>query len=98
MGVAAKVVQDFFGRRERAFGIDHPLLLAQGTNQVSKSSGFDESGSAAWELQLFFGEGLLDESGELAAKNKAEGFDRKEEGLTGRHPPGKIKGERPSGN
>jgi hypothetical protein len=29
MGVAAKIVQDFLGRREGAFGIDHPLLLAE---------------------------------------------------------------------
>ena len=29
MGVAAQIVEDFFGRREGAFGVDHPLLLAQ---------------------------------------------------------------------
>jgi hypothetical protein len=75
MGVAAQVVEDFLGRRERAFGIDYPWLLAQGANQVSKSSGFGQRGRAAWELKLFFNEGLLNEINELTAKDERERLD-----------------------
>jgi len=98
MGVAAQVVEDFLGRRERAFGIDYPWLLAQGANQVSKSSGCDERSRAAMELQLFFGASLLDEPKELTAKDETERFDREEEGLASRYPLRAIEGQCSTGN
>src|SRR5207253_7955728 len=98
MGVAAQVVQDFVGRRKGALGIDHPLLVEQGANQVKESRGLGKRGSATWELKLIFDEGLLKESEELAAENERERLDREEEGLAGRYPAPEIEGQRSTGN
>ncbi len=34
MGIASQVIEDFFWRGERSFGIDHPLLFAQGLKPI----------------------------------------------------------------
>ena len=78
MGVAAQVVEDFLGRRERAFGVDHGRLAQERTR--SAKARVRRAQQCGLEPQLFW-RSLIDETKELAAK-ETERFDREEESPT----------------
>ena len=92
MGVTPQVVENFLRTRERLFGVDDPIFLAQGWEESRPSL---RSGTVtrrlAGEAKLAVGQSLLKALEEFAAKDAAERLDVEQEVVTGGNPATVVK-------
>ncbi len=58
VGITAEVVEEFFGRSERRFGIDVPEFMPQGVDELVEAPLI---GSFVGEDEFLFAEGLFEE-------------------------------------
>ena len=86
MGVAAQVVQDMDGGAKRVFGIDDPWFFSQHLDEELEGYGVSQGSGLTYKEELVSSESAFEQVEELAAKDKAEGFNREQEVLTGRGP------------
>ena len=101
MGVAAEVVEEFFGPGERGLGIDDPGFMAQLGQQAMKGFAVGERGhgsDSAGKDQALIVEQLPQTVQELGAEDLAESADGKEELGLGRQPAGTVACQRPAGD
>ena len=76
MGVAAEVLQNMFWTSEGWLAVDHPWISEQWPEECGKGLGGSQGLQFSMECQLVAGEGTLEASHELAAKDRAEYVDR----------------------
>jgi len=60
MSVAAEVVENFVGDRERFLGIDNPILGRERTNELVEGFRLGQRSTTPNELKLFFGASPLE--------------------------------------
>jgi len=76
MGVAAEVLQNMFWTSEGWLAVDHPWMTEPWPEECGKGLGGSQGLQFSMECQLVAGEGTLEASHELAAKDRAEYVDR----------------------
>ena len=98
MGIAAEVVEDFFGSAEWRLGVDDPWLFIKLSDQAVESGVSLERSGLARKNQLAAGKVLTEEVDILAAEYGGESFDGKEEIVRGRNPAVAIVGQDAGGD
>src|SRR5271166_4777552 len=86
------------GTTEGWLAIDHPVVPEQLAEPRGEDLGLSEPFQIAIEAKLPFAAGALQGSHELTAKNSAEHFDGKKEGVAGGDPVGVIQRESTGGD
>ena len=76
VSVAAEILQNMFGTSEGWLAVDHPSMTKQWPEECGKGLGGSQGLQFSMECQLVAGEGTLEASHELAAKDRAEYVDR----------------------
>ena len=82
VSVACQVVEHVFRSAEGAFGVDHPLLTKERSQELGKGLLRGQWPEAAGEHEFALMEGGLQASDELATKDAAEYRHRQEERVT----------------
>ena len=95
VGVGAEIAQHVFGSAEGWFGIDDPVLAEQYSEPGGEGSRLGERGESPVELDLAFGESMLECGDELAAEHSAEYLDGQKEGVVARRSSGAWSGASP---
>jgi hypothetical protein len=98
VGVATEILQDMFGTSKGWFAVNHPIVTEEWTQEGGKCFWVSQELQLPMEWQLVAGEGALEGSHELAAKEAAERLDRQEEAIARTNPSRVIEGQSASGN
>jgi len=98
VGVPREVWQDMLGSAEGGFGVDHPLLAKERTEEGAKRPVIGERLEVAREDEGAVCKRRPEAGDKLAAKHAAQLPDGQEEPMAGTYPPCAIGRESPDGN
>src|SRR5437016_14087018 len=82
VGVTAEVAKRMFRAAEGTFRVDHPILAEQWAEPRREGLGLSKGYQVSVKAELALSESVPESGHELAAKNPAEDFDWKKEGVT----------------
>lgn len=94
MGIAAEVVEEFFGGTKRAFRVDIPAFVPQGFDEMIEAP---RIGGFSGEDEFVFLEGTFEGFQEFSAEDAAQRIIVEEEAFAGGDPAGLVEGEGTSG-